>query len=201
MPYKRTYRNKRRYNRRRYTKRKSTVKPMNVLYTKRTYDLGTFTADPAGVISNGLTFQLATAPNSAEFTSLFDQYKIRRVTVKFFPEAILGLGYYRLKTAVDKNDATAPTAPSIREDSTMRQHEVLNNRGYFQRTFSPSVLAEVYNSSISTGYATSRTSPWISTDYPNVPHFALKVYGDSFPSGVSAFKAEVTLHLAFKHVK
>lgn len=201
------YRSTRKYNARRRTLRRKTIRrmprrmPKNVLYCKRTYDLGTFVADPAGVIANGLTFQLASAPNNAEFTSLFDQYKIRKVVVKFYPDAILGLGYYRLKTALDFNDANTPDAASIRENTTMRQHELLNNRGYFQRTFTPTVLSEVYNSTISTGYATSRKAPWISTAYPNIPHYALKVFGDSFPSGAQAFKAEVTLHLAFKQLK
>lgn len=185
---------RKRVQRKRYSK--------GAMVLKRTYDWGTFNSDVGGVVAYGSSFSIGTLPNIADITTLFDSYKITKITVKMYPlnPNVSTANIYRLMTAVDYNDANTPTAASIREYGNMRTHMLYNDRGYVQRTFYPHVLDTIYNTSISSGFATDKPSPWISTVYTNVPHYGLKIYGEGFPTSTAIFRADVTIHMAVKNV-
>lgn len=194
----RTLRRANRRGRRPYSRRYS----RGAMVLKRTFDWGTFNSDVTGVLSYASTFSINSLPNISEITNLFDMYKITKVTVKMYPinPNVSSANVYRILSAVDYNDAATPTSASIREYGNMRTHMLHNDRGFVQRTFKPAVLDTVYNTSISDGYATSKPAPWISTAYPNVPHYALKMYGEGFPVSTGLFRADVTIHMAVKNV-
>lgn len=169
---------------------------------KRTFDWGTFNSDVSGNVAYGATFSLSSLPNVADITTLFDSYKILKVTVKMYPmnPNVSTANIYRIMTAVDYNDANTPTASAIREYGNMRTHVLYNDRGYCQRTFRPHVLDTIYNTSISSGFATDKPSPWISTTYNGVPHYGLKIFGEGFPASTAIFRSDVTITMAVKNV-
>lgn len=194
----RTLRRANRRGRRPYSRRYS----RGAMVMKRTFDWGTFNSDVTGTLSYASTFSINSLPNISEVTNLFDMYKITKITVKMYPinPNVSTANVYRILSAVDYNDAATPTSASIRELGNMRVHMLHNDRGFCSRTFKPSVLDTVYNTSISDGYATSKPAPWISTAYPNVPHYSLKLYGEGFPVSTGLFRADVTIYMAVKNV-
>lgn len=187
---------------RRSTRRPRRRMAKGAMVLKRTYDWGTFNSDVGGNVAYGSTFSIGTLPNISDITTLFDSYKITKVTVKMYPmnPNVSTANIYRLMTAVDYNDSATPTGASIREYGNMRTHMLYNDRGYIQRTFYPHVLDTIYNTSISSGFATDKPSPWISTVYTNVPHYGLKLFGEGFPPSTAIFRADVTIHMAVKNV-
>ena len=82
---------------------------------KRTSDYFSLPISGATGALGAYTFQLSNIPNSSEFTSLYDQYKINAVSVCFYPKQthVTSLSTTdnvranaRILTAVDYNDDT-----------------------------------------------------------------------------------------------
>jgi len=129
-----------------------------------------------------LYFSLSSLTGSTEFTTLFDQYRIIQVTVKFIPLAGAGSGSNPLVTAFDYDDASAPTGvvDLFQYDSVqLTQPGVV-----LERTMTPRVVQTVYQG-VPSAYATAPNSLWIDASYPSVQYYGLK-YGVAANSGSSA---------------
>lgn len=178
-------------------------KPKNSMVLTRRFDFGTFSSNVVGDVSYGQTFSLSQLPNSAELTSLFDFYKLLKVKLIMTPinPHTTATAAYKILSAVDYNDTSAPNGNDIRQFSNCRVHNLYNDRGFCSRTLKPQVLDTVYNSSVSSGYAQSRPAPWLSTDYPSIPHYSIKFYGDGFSASTGIFKVDVIMTVALKNVK
>lgn len=190
--------------RKRRVMRKRAGKPRNSLVVNRRYDLGTFSATTLGDISYALKFQLSSLPNSTDFTNLFDMYQIRKVKVIMTPIQglvnVSGNNAYKIYTAIDYNDDSAPTDNMMRQYGNFRQHNIWNDRGFCSRTFKPTVVDTILNNDGSVAYSQSKPAPWISTQYPVVPHYCLKIYGNGFQAATAVFKVDVELTVALKNV-
>jgi len=147
------------------------------------------------------SFKLSDLPNYTEFTSLFDQYKIARVTLYFVQRNFTQNISTSVSTpwfiyAIDKDDAVAPTAysqlleyPGSRITTMSRPHKV---------SFVPMIATDVYNG-VSTAY--SSASRFVDCTYPGVPHYGFK-YGFNFSTtaGVFSYDIFVKYRLLFRGV-
>lgn len=149
----------------------------------------------------GVYFRLVDVPNSSEFTSLFDQYRIDKVTIKFMPRANssevgTNQGMVKLFTAIDRDDITSPT--SIAELLQNETCKVTPSTRIVSRTFKPMFAQEVYQSATSTGYG-ARTG-WLDCSNTSIQHYGIKWGLQQLPAGAQTFDLHVKYHLSFKNV-
>jgi len=126
-----------------------------------------------------LAFKLSDMLNYSAFTSIFDQYLIKRITVKFESlaqvvaandtVAAATITAPRFYTAIDYYDSTVPAAPQ----NVIARTGVTTTRvtRSFSRSFQPLSLAMIYEG-VGTGYNPSPR--WIDCADPSVPHYGLK---------------------------
>jgi len=158
---------------------RKTVYPLSTLVTKRTIAYGGI--GPTSLISSVPT--LADFPNYAEFTALFDAYRIRRLTYSFYPargnvgQADGSTGpqpvVETLTTAIDFNDNVAPTGQAeLLEYGTCQQHFMDRPR---KVSFVPRIKiggTDVVTPAI---VPVMEMAPqWLSTDQPKIGHYGLK---------------------------
>lgn len=208
MPFKRRFKLKRRRVRRRVRRslrgpRGLLSKYSNVHHFVRKCRIGTITIDNAsgGYAAFSYQVQLNNLPNSSEFTALYDQYRMNYVKYHFvirgFSTGTLEyinsqVGAPMAIAAVDRDDATAPSADqagmdSIREYRYSKATAFTPERRTFTMAWKPSVLSEMYRS------PTSAYSPvynkWIDCQTPGVPHYGLKgVF--QIPLGIANISAD-----------
>lgn len=158
---------------------------------------GVFTVN-AGVVQAGqsFAFQLRDLPDYAEFTSLYDQYKINAVlvTVKMInnPNSIGVVNtnsgaaggkwttnnfYPTVWIAPDHDDVGAPTIQILKEYSRAK-HRVLTPNREIKMLFKPTTLQQLYDGVATTAYAINHTRPWIDAANPEVPHYGCKIVFD-----------------------
>lgn len=131
-------------------------------------------------------FSLNDIPNVAEFTNLFDQYKLNAVMFQIkmtnVPENInapngnsvnYGNFYPTLWYAPDHDDNNTRTIAQLKEYDRAR-HKTLRPNKEINILLRPSTLQGVYNNSTIFGYACNFKKPWLDMAYPSMPHFGLK---------------------------
>ena len=165
------FRPRRRFSRRRRTTRKGSAN--SVYYFTRFVQRGTFTADAAFDYFNGISFRLADVPGSAEFTSLYDMYKIKAVKVMILPSQTENnslttvnnaFASSRFFSAIDYNDATVPTAvDDIRQYKTCKSTPVL--KPHYRYIRAPKILD-------TSSYS---VTPWVSTASAATLWYGLKI--------------------------
>lgn len=183
-------------------------------YFKRRYVVANVTASTSGVgvrsdAAGALSFNLNALPNSSEFTSLFDQYKIMKVKLRWIPfgdsvnmpiatmtgtSSLVSPGG-PLITVIDYDDNTAPTAAAdLLQYQTSKVTPIPKP---LSMTIRPKFATEIYRSAVSTGYGAR--SGWLDTASSDIPHYGVKYYMNA-PSALSSSYtyqvwAEVTLAL------
>lgn len=159
--------------------------------TTRSLWNGTFTdnvADSGGAqATNQYVFALSNLPNYAEFTKLFQEYRIDSVKVTFMPLTPVNIsdteaaGYdtavgFRVPQLGFCADYTGQGIPSASMESPWLECE-----GYEQHTFTkpisvtfkPTPLAQMYESGVTTAYGVQPKAGWIPVADPSVPHYSL----------------------------
>lgn len=211
--------NRRRWKRAQISKR--TGKPKRQVHLfKRSYyaaDIKTSitslgVAQPASVAS---VFAFNLIPNVAEFTALYDQYKITGAKVVLTPALSEGinsplfgststLGFSPVNSVIDYDDSTAPTSEAeLLEYGSHKQTAPFKKH---VRYLKPKVLQQIYQSSLSTAYRPI-SNQWLSTSSSSsVPHYGIKYWisAPNTPSGTAGsmtYKMYVTLYFACKNVK
>lgn len=171
---------------------------------------------PGTEASFGMYFTLNDIPQVSTYTALYDQYKIRGITVILQSNGITADGVYSTSTqsnqasdktlwyTIDEDDAAAISRGAMQEYQTAKC--VLINP--FTQTpikirFTPHIATTAYRSGGFSGYQNEKSS-WIDCTYPDVQHFGLKV---CFSSPLSASEAStrwsvfVNYVIDFKNVK
>lgn len=140
----------------------------------------------------GWSFRFNDLPSYTEFTTLYDQYKIRGVQLTIWlqansfsskqilsnaptaatPDIQLPMLYY----VRDYDDATGLTLPAMQQYPGMKMRQMDRPIKIFVR---PKPLLMLYESSIATGYGTAyRNTPWVDINHVDVPHYGLKMIID-----------------------
>lgn len=186
-----------------------------VHYFTRFQNYGTIQALNATTITFGVVFfELANVPGFAEFTAMYDFFKINAVSVRFIPQSNVNLYndtgqvqvvasqfYNRIVTVVDYNDRTVPT--SLNDLRQYGNCKVGTNNRVHKRFFHPKptlAVDEDSGSGTSYGLAQMGKIPWIATGSDQAEWYGIK-YGieHANPGGtVDLYKVEVKLYLSFK---
>lgn len=185
------------YSRAPYTKKRYVAKPtryqlrisrpMNINRTihsfKRNVDLGLL----QGSVSNryaAYTFALNNVPNSNEFTTLFDQFRITHVQMHFYVQynpaeldSTAGVGaaaYPCLYICRDNDDSTAPTSINQLREHANVQTVILSPEKIFKFNIKPATLSNVYQSTVSNSYA-PKWKEWIDCAAADTPYYGVKL--------------------------
>jgi len=126
------------------------------------------------LLSTGYSFQLSDLPSSSEFTTLFDQYMIKKVELAFIPVAnaiaLTGSCSGQLTTVIDYDDANALATEGI-----AFQYESAQSTPVWQpnkRVVIPRIATAAYSGTF-TSFANSRAQ-WIDSGSPSVQHYGIK---------------------------
>lgn len=139
-------------------------------------------------LNGGAQTALSTAvlPNSTEFTTLFDQYKIRRVKIEMryannnssinSPSTSLPLFYY----ANDFDDAVSLTQTALQQFQGCKTTMLgTGAKEYTQHSLVPKPLVQLYESAVSTGYSNPAKPIWIDCNDATAPHYGFKLCWDN----------------------
>lgn len=158
------------------------------------------------------SFKFSDLINLSDFTNLYDMYKINLIVVKMYlkygptsqDRGILAPPFAPIVTTVstpalpriyyyvDYNDDNSPTSTNdVRENGRCVVKRLTSN-GSVTIKFKPRVAASLFNSAVSSGYY-QRTSPWISTANPDVPHYGLKWAVEDLPIFVDSGSSVVNI--------
>lgn len=167
------------------------------VYTfKRSHNFGTGTTvslTPTLVAQN---YSLNDLPNYAEFTALFDFYKITGIRIRLLPYQTESNSTGTVNNAanvpifhvVDTSDATAPT--TVEELCEYQDHKISNLYSGFDVYFKPKFAD-----------ATSATRDgWVVTTNPSLNYFGFK-YAIPPTTNSMTFYIVVTYYLSFKDPK
>lgn len=148
----------------------------------------------------GLSFHLNDLPDYAEYTALFDAYKIARVDLTLFPLYIndivaSGISQIQLYSAVDPDDETPVALNNMRQYSNMR---ITSARHIFKQTIYPKIAAQVYNG-VTPAYSQPKGGTFIDCANVDVPHYGWKYcYDAPAASGQWGWRVEARYYLEFK---
>lgn len=130
----------------------------------------------------GTSVYSTSLPNVAEFSNLFDQWRLKNVMVRFD----IAFGYQGLGTtpvvtpnliyATDYDDSGDATIDDLLQYPQVQVHNFYNN-GYtpFQVSLSPKPLRDIAGSGVTTGYGPMPVAPWLRTSNMSIPHYGLKL--------------------------
>lgn len=131
-------------------------------------------------------FSLNDIPNVAEFTSLFDLYKLNAVLFQIkmtsVPDNInapngnsvnFGNFFPTIWYAPDHDDNNTNTVAQLKEYERVR-HKVLRPNKEINIMLRPTTLSGTYNNSTIFGYQANYKKSWLDAAYPAMLHFGLK---------------------------
>lgn len=224
--YRRRYAPKRKYARKRRpmaARRRRAVLNRQVHSFKRTAFISQITASKvSGVqqnINGAYAFSLDMLPGVAEFTSLFDQYKINAVKIQFIPgttqttNSVLdpnptssnitgaAMCYNRFHSVIDYDDTTLLGS----EAAALEYGSLKSSRGDrgHTRYLKPKVVQDIFR----TGGATGKRpigNQWIDCNNTDVPHYGLKVWMDApdSPTNIAiTYNVYVTMYFQCKNTR
>lgn len=195
-----------------------------VSYVNTLYDSGGWGASPGFGADMEFTFSLkqivmylsgvstvtTTTPSYAEFTNLFKEWKLNKVRMKMYftnnnssvnsPATALPL----LNVVFDPTNVNACSLQTALQYDNLKTYQLGNGAEappVLEFKPRPNLLA--YDGATS-GYMTDQTG-WISCNYPDVPHYSVKVIYDSTTvPGTSTLIGSVNfyfeLHMSFKGI-
>jgi len=121
------------------------------------------------------TYQLTDLPAYTDFTNLFDQYRIVKVKLDYFPRYtgnMTSTGLYSLLTyAVDSTDVSVP----VNKNEVLQYDSYKTVQAYrpFSVTLKPAPSVAMYQSLATTGYGPKQGS-WVDCKSPGVQHYGMK---------------------------
>lgn len=206
---KRRYRSRRRGRARRFryrvvSTRRRRVKQPTQYFTRSVYLPGYFALAIGPAVGSSLKFQLSQVPNVAEFTNLYDQYKIKAVKCTLIPrhtEVGLSTGGTVMQgnmwSCLDYDDSTIPGGL----DSLLQYQNTKRTRmnQTHSRYLRPMVATEVYATSIASSYAPKR-NVWLDCSIDSVEHYGIKFWFDQRIAPVT-YDVQIKYYLAFKNVR
>lgn len=158
---------------------------------------------PSGLSFRAYTFTLNDVINPAEFTSLFDSYKITGVKVYFdyTPDVATAITsssqYPKLWVKRDYDDGSAPV--NIGEFTQSNQTSCLRF-SESRTTLSMFIRPSVQNNII--GGTANMWKPWLNCGDPAVVHYGLKLAAQGLPStNLGSITIRCKYYLKFKNVR
>lgn len=131
---------------------------------------------------DGTSIYQDSLPNLTEFTNLFDQWRLRSVTLRvdvplgYSNSGATPVVYPDLFYISDYDDTSMASLSDIAQYPQMQIHSFLKN-GYspLMIKFSPKPLRDIAGAGVSTSYGPMTEAPWIRTANMITPHYGLKL--------------------------
>lgn len=174
-------------------------------------DVGALTVKPLVV-----TFSLAQVEGYNDLVALYDQFRIRAVSVKYtalsIPVQNINSGSsvaaqpLTLYSVLDYDDDTALTSATIaRQYNSCLVHQYNENSKPHVRYFTPSCLQQVYESNVATAYA-PKFGQWLDVNDNATPHYGIKFLLTALSSVTTAdltagYQVDVCYYLEFKNTR
>lgn len=139
--------------------------------------------------------------NSADFTGLYDQYRINYLELKFYmkidPSVQTGTGgnIPRLYFYRDYDDSLAPGTLDDMRENTKTKVYVLDPYKPVTIKIKPNVLAAMYQSAVSTQYSPV-FNKWLDAGSPSTPHYVGKFAIDDLRTTNYFVQVEGTLYFS-----
>lgn len=190
-PFFRRRRNIRRFRRKNLRSNKFTFGKQIQIFARRyanfttdldNYDIVASTGSGVKSVAIFLNFKLSDVAGYAEFTSLFDRYKILGVQVKFItltqsnftsaPAGGAGVTGYQIPQityAPDYDDASSETLAATLERSEAKTRTLIKPLSVYLKN--PKVSSNCFGSGF---YVPPAKSVWVDCVTPDVPHYGLK---------------------------
>lgn len=178
--------------------------------------IATPTGIAGGYASIGFNNYLTQASQYAEFTALYDYYKINYIVYKIvwlgttlsgIEVANTSTGAPHLYYVLDRDDVTPYAASDaglqdMRANGMCRRHVFTPDRRECTIKLKPNLLSENFNGALSTAY-TIMFNKWIDCNNDAVPHYGTKLMfhtpsPNSQPSVANYFEITATYYLSFK---
>lgn len=176
----------------------------------------TLAAGTAG-IGGAYTFKMDDIINKAEFTALFDQYKITRVELIFKlhsnPYEWADIQYTgsamqyapitwpTIYLCNDHDDDNTPTLSELKERPRTKRF-ILRPNNFLRWSCRPTVLNQLYRTVATTGYA-PKWNQYIDVANTDVPHYATKYFidydGFTLPAISANAGANVTVNVELRY--
>jgi len=145
--------------------------------------LGSAVPSPAGTNIFDIPFSIVARLDElqayTDFTSLFDQYKIKYMKVKVTPafntgtQAAIPIPYIEYVT--DHDDAQVPSINAMREKMGVKTKYIGSSRPFVQLTVRPKVaLKSVLTNASGTFGNVIAGSMWVNATFPETEHYAIK---------------------------
>lgn len=154
--------------------------------------IGSGLIGPATTVPNptaqelNIRFRLTDVNNKANFTNLFDQFRIRKVKVDFIPvlatqsiaQVASSIPIGTVITAIDYDNINAlGNAPY--DYPGVKEHQCIRR---FTRTLRPRPAVSAFQGTFA-AYASEKNTLWMDTQYTNVEYYGLRVW---FPEATGA---------------
>lgn len=126
-------------------------------------------------------FALSDLPNYAEIATMFDQYRVNAVVLKFMPftnsypavsSGIPTINIPTLMYAIDYTDNGTPT--SVAQLAEYSNCKTVQFNKPITIKFRPAVSQIVYQGESTNRAAVPKWRTWLDCNFPSIPHFALK---------------------------
>jgi len=153
-----------------------------------------------------LYFQLNYLDQYTSYTAIYDQYRIDKVDVTFWPQfransmAQTGAVVPLIYVVVDLDDASAPTSIGFLEQ--YQNCVVRNDERAFTVSFQPHVALAAYRGGF-TGFANAGNQ-WIDSASPDIAHYGIKLGITPQNTSVSQYQQwtiTTRLHVSFRNVR
>lgn len=134
-------------------------KPPDKIWTVTISDLeNLFITNPValGNLVDNISVQLTSVPNSAEYTALFNSYRIEKIKVTYTAEVLPSADGFFPVMYVSKWENSGLTAPTLNDFEQMNKvykKQFSPDHRQFSITVVPYALDEFFASAITTGYA------------------------------------------------
>lgn len=142
-------------------------------------------------VYNSYYFTISQLPNYAEFTPLFDQYRIRTIVMKFRliapPEAnntTLTQQYYPdIAVTVDHDDNATVTAIETIWQYGKCKRGILRPNEWFVYKCHPTAALQLYRTAATTAYAPAKNTMWMDLAQNDMPYYGVKTAIDASSIG------------------
>lgn len=211
MPYRRKYSRRRRVLRRprRYIRRSRLPRSLpyrrQKIHNFKRHFVTTWTLASAAVTTNQWAFMLGSLPNYTDFTNLFDQYRMKAVSMSIIPRFSEVDQTTRTDTqlysVIDRNDSTALASVNEALEYESCKHTKISKT--HRRYFKLNTLSDVGSSAGGgTGFIATKFSPWINSANTNIWHYGCKTIADATGIGANCvMDVYFTVYIQCRNVK
>lgn len=182
-----------------YRRRARKIKQPTQYFTRTVYLPAYFSLIAGGAAAgSSLNFTLSQVPDYTDFTTLYDQYKIKAVKCTLIPRHTeVGLGTItqgNMWSVLDYDDSAIPTSL----DALLQYQNTKRTR--MNQTHSR-YLKPMVGTALAGGSTAPKRNQWIDATNSGVEHRGIKFWFDQRGTAPVTYDVQIKYYLAFKNVR